>query len=268
MEIVRDYNHIRQLTVDIKSYNERFITNFFMGESRCNLLIKNELIYTVTFGRCAFILYKDHDFYHVYYWATGINDLSEGLQQLIKRYWNEIFVADIIGIDADIRQISGQFEQAGFSAYSKLFRMRRIKEIDSPYVQNSNIEYANSGQTEKIQVLLETYFDRYSEQIPLKEDILQWIEDKRVIVFLEDELIIGIVIFEIAGLTSYLRYWFTHPAYRDRKIGSAMLRRFFYECRHTRRQLFWVIASNENAIVRYKHYGFEQEQLFDIIMKK
>ena len=267
MELVQDYNQIRELTINIKSYKERFITNFFIGEYRCNLLIKNKLIYKIVFEKCAFILHKDYDFYHVYYQTTAENDLLKGLQQLMGKYQEETFVTDIIGTETDTQQIAELFSQAGFSIYSKLLRMSRTKGLDSPQVQHPDIEFASPDQARSVQNVLETYFDKYSEQIPLLEEIIQWIKDKGVLVLKENELIIGLVVFEIIGLTSYLRYWFTHPAYRDRKIGSTMLRRFFYECRHTKRQQFWVNASNENAIARYQHYGFEQERLFDIIMK-
>ena len=68
--------------------------------------------------------------------------------------------------------------------------------------------------------------------------------------------------------THYLRYWFTHPDFRDKKVGSRLLRRFFEEGRDTKRQLFWVIRSNENAIKRYRHYGFAEENMFDFVMSR
>ena len=58
-----------------------------------------------------------------------------------------------------------------------------------------------------------------------------------------------------------------HPDYRDKKVGSRLLRRFFEEGKDTKRQLFWVIRTNENAIKRYKHYGFNEENMFDFVMQ-
>ena len=66
--------------------------------------------------------------------------------------------------------------------------------------------------------------------------------------------------------TNYLRYWFTHPNYRDKKIGSKLLRHFFKIGEDTKRQIFWVIQSNENAIKRYRHYGFKEENMFDYVL--
>jgi GNAT superfamily N-acetyltransferase len=78
----------------------------------------------------------------------------------------------------------------------------------------------------------------------------------------------GLVVFEINGLTSHLRYWFVDPKMRDQKTGSALLRRFFHECRNTKRQILWVNTLNANAIERYAHYGFRAETMTDIIMKR
>jgi GNAT superfamily N-acetyltransferase len=117
--------------------------------------------------------------------------------------------------------------------------------------------------SKQIHSILEQYFDKYSEQLPLQTELDQWIINNNIFIVTEEKKIIGFVIFENIGVTAYLRYWFTHPDYRNRKIGSILLKRFFYECRASKRQLFWVISTNENAIMRYKHYGFAAEQLLD-----
>ena len=76
------------------------------------------------------------------------------------------------------------------------------------------------------------------------------------------------LIYELNATTLYLRYWFTHPDYRDTKVGSRLLRRFFEEGKDTKRQLFWVIRTNENAIVRYRPYGFAEENMFDYVFER
>ena len=87
-------------------------------------------------------------------------------------------------------------------------------------------------------------------------------------VYKEEGEIIGFVIFESSRSTHYLRYWFVHPKHRDKKIGSILLKTFFYEGRNTRRQLFWVITDNENAVKRYEHYGFKNEAMKDYVLTK
>ena len=44
------------------------------------------------------------------------------------------------------------------------------------------------------------------------------------------------------------------------------IKKYFSDSRGAKRQLFWVIKLNENAIKRYRHYGFKSENLFDVVL--
>ena len=270
MNKVASYKQIQEIIIKLRNYKEGFITNFYLSEAKCNLLIKKNCLFLQEYEKCLFVLFKEDDFYHLYYVAINNEQLDNALEILTRNYSKETFVTDIVGSDPFIAEFSKLFEFYGFEKYSKLFRMDRVK-IEKPAMETDpriEIEYAALAWASQIKNILDTYFDKYSEQIPLLEEIDQWIIDKRIIVVLGKDRIVGLVIFEINGLTSYLRYWFVAPEYRNKKMGSALLRRFFYECRKTKRELFWVIASNENAIARYEHYGFKSEFLFDQVLIK
>ena len=111
------------------------------------------------------------------------------------------------------------------------------------------------------------FFDEQTEQIPYYEELLNYVSQGHVLVCEEDGMMAGFLIYELNTTTLYLRYWFTHPDFRDKKVGSRLLRRFFDEGKDTKRQLFWVIRTNENAIMRYRHYGFTEENMYDYVMK-
>ena len=268
MNKITNYKYIQDIIIKQRAYREGLITNFYLNEERCNFLIKKNYLFLQEYEKCSFILFKEDDFYHLYYIAVSNERLDNALKILMKNYPEVKFVTDIVGSDAVITEFSKLFELYGFEKYSKLFRMSRIKKDESNMESDFRIEYATPVWANQIKNILNIYFDKYSEQIPLSEEIDQWIVDKRIIGILEKDSIIGFVIFEINGLTSHLRYWFVAPEYRDKKIGSALLKRFFYECRNTKRELFWVIESNENAITRYEHYGFRSEPLFDQVLIK
>ena len=268
MFLLDSYVWITHTASTIKVYGEGYITNFFIGEDRCNLLIRNKLLYAICYEKCVFILHQDHDFFHLYYICSNEKILSDFLKVLSNDYSDHIFVVDIVGIKSKVEITSLVFGQSGFNKYTLLHRMSRIKNIDETQNIDSKVEYATSEHADQIHSIFEGYFDKYSEQIPLLEEIAGFIDASNVLVITEQEKITGFVIFEITGMTSYLRYWFVLPEYRNEKIGSVLLRRFFHESRNTKRQIFWVLASNENAIVRYKHYGFEIETMFDQVMIK
>ncbi|GHU60933.1 hypothetical protein FACS1894121_1720 [Bacteroidia bacterium] len=194
--------------------------------------------------------------------------MDKALKGLLQQYSALDWVVDIVGVAAVVESFAVFFEQTGFRKYTVLYRMNRLKNLDEPQMLDKRVMYAHGEHVYQIHDLLECYFDKYSERIPLVEEIEKWVNKNNVLVITDQQNVIGFLIFEITGVTSYLRYWFTHPDGRDNKIGSALQRRFFHECRHTKRQLFWVINTNENAIMRYKHYGFEAEQLYCQVMIK
>jgi len=268
MDKVINYKQIIEVIITLRAYKKGFITNFYFNEDKCILLIKKNCLFLLKYEKCNFVLFKEDDFYHLYFFAVSSERLDSALKLLMENYSEITFVTDIIGSNTVVTEFTEFFEQYGFEKYSKLFRMSRVKTDEPDEESDFRIEYATPEWANQIKSLLNTYFDKYSEQIPFPEEINQWINDKRIIGILEKKRIIGFVIFEINGLTSYLRYWFVSPEYRDKKIGSALLRRFFYECRNTKRGLFWVIDSNENAIARYEHYGFKSELLFDQVLIK
>ena len=158
------------------------------------------------------------------------------------------------------------FVEQGFSVYEQLYRMNRIGTLEFKEIDTPNVCFAEDVDAQVVLDMLHSYFDPLSEQLPSYEEILYFISQKSVLVYKEAGKVYGFVIFELNGQTLYLRYWFVLPEYRDLKIGSRLFNEFMRAGHATKRQLFWVIASNENAIKRYRHYGFEVERLYDYVL--
>ncbi len=268
MDKIISFNQIQQAASSIKEQKEGFLTNFFMSKEKCNRLIKSQSIFEVTTEKSIFILSKDHDFYHLCYFSTNHKNLEDSLIKLTEIYPKTVFVCDLIGKQNQIKSYAELFIPCGFRYHKTLHRMSRILDIDKIQSFDTRIKFAQHNHAEELYKLIQEYFDKYSEQLPSLEEINEWIEAQRILISTEGEKISGFVVFEIQGMTSILRYWLVLPVYREQKIGSVLLKRFFYECRNSGRQLLWVLGDNENAIKRYRHYGFETEELYDYIMIK
>ena len=112
------------------------------------------------------------------------------------------------------------------------------------------------------------HFDKYTEQIPTEEELAIWIDDDSFLVYddgITNELG-GYIIYDHIGLTWYLRYWFVNPAFRNKGVGSSLMREAIRRCQGIKRQILWVIETNDNAIIRYEHYGFKKERMVDTVM--
>ena len=171
-------------------------------------------------------------------------------------------IIDVVGSYDTCDAINKLAEPIGYSNSCQLVRMSRLAPEYIGKVNNTlPIHFASDRETEEVHKLLHAYFSEEEEQIPYLDELLIYAHEKHIAVYSDHEKVVGFVIYEMNKLTLYLRYWFVHPNYRNKHVGSNLLNCFFYEGRNTRRQTLWVITTNENAIRKYLHYGFKEEPI-------
>lgn len=146
-----------------------------------------------------------------------------------------------------------------------LTRMTRSGSI--PHINDigKGIQYATTIDKEKIRKILLENFDPCCESIPSIDEIEDLILKDSVVLFCKNGNIMGLMICEKDKSTIHLRYWWVSPCMRNAGVGSSLLNEFFRMGEKTTRQILWVNVDNENAINRYKHFGFEQELMFDYV---
>lgn len=265
---INSVEKIQNLIKIVKEHKKGYLTNFFLDIMKMDLWINLDLLEFEEIGETVFFCRKNKGFYNLYFTTTSIDYFINDLAYFMSKHKDELYVTDIVGKYSNISGLKDVFSHRGFFQYTSLVRMSRI--INGPTVEVSNKAYLSFADKEKaidVHKLLQNYFDAYAEQLPLLEEINAWAEKNRIIVYSDDtKTLQGFLIYELTGQTSYLRYWFVHPDNREKKIGSTLLRKYFADSQGSKRQLFWVIESNFNAIKRYEHFGFKRETLFDIIM--
>lgn len=265
MNLVESIEQIRQLISEVRDKRKGFITNFYLDEFKHNVWILNEDLYFEWINETLFFVKQSEGFWNVFYNSTTIDALVTDVQQFQNQNSNETLMLDIVGRDAQCNSLVRQFQQIGFSEATSLVRMTKMSE-EVEYVEDSSISEATCDEVSVVFQWLNQYFDAKTEQIPYFSELEEYARRGRVLVCHEEGRLAGFLIFEINATTNYLRYWFTHPDFRDKKFGSRLLRRFFEEGKDTKRQLFWVICSNENAIKRYRHFGFKEDNMYDCVM--
>ena len=260
---------ISEVQYEIKAVKENtksFITNFYSEIDKIKNWIENGVLYKIRIESTVFFLKKDDKFSFLFYSSSSFQALSFSLSILNSKINNFFIIIDIIGKGPKTLSLVSLFKQHGFYLYTSLNRMSRFTDIIKHQKPIHKVTTANSSEIEVIFNLLHKNFDPLAEQLPTYNEISNWIKLNRIIIIKEKEEIAGFVIFDLIGVTSYLRYWFVNPNYRNRKIGSSLLNSFFIKSAETTRQLFWVIRTNQNAIKRYEHYGFREENLYDYIL--
>lgn len=266
MEKVKSIEQLQQLSAEIRSLRRGFVTNFYLDPVKHGLWIMKGDCYVERKGDTLFITKQLPTFWNVFYCSTTLEDFGNDLSDFMREHSDVIMMFDIVGREVQCQPMVELFRTKGCKEATSLVRMTRMT-TPMEYVTDGSIRRAEEKDIPVISQLLHIYFDEQTEQIPYDEELLDYSQQGHVFVCEEEGEMAGFLIYELNATTLYLRYWFTHPDYRDRKVGSRLLRRFFEEGKDTKRQLFWVIRTNENAIVRYRHYGFAEENMFDYVMQ-
>lgn len=265
MDRINSIEEIGEKISVIRNLRKGFVTNFYLDFFKHSIWIKKGDFYSFREGDTFFFIKKNTGFWNVFYNSTDLEELKCGLEHLSRENKDQILIFDIVGNEVQSNEISTILHEIGMTDYCSLVRMSRLTTPSEYEDSFSNIEFASINQAEEIYSLLLCHFDVKTEQIPYLEEIKEYAQQNHILIYRKENRIIGFVIFEKNKSTQYLRYWFVHPDFRDLKIGGSLLRRFFYEGKDTKRQLFWVIRSNDNAIKRYRHYGFAEENMYDLV---
>lgn len=249
-----------------KEFKKGFNTNCFVTTEQFNKLIKNGVLFEIYLGEVAFFLKKNVGFLNLYYYAASIDALAKALPKLLELTKDETVVVDLVTKDEFCKEKS-VFEENRFNVYTSLVRMSCVGNKSHGEGANSvKVRNAVSEDAVAVRELLTTYFDPRAEQLPDMDDLSVWIQQNNIILFEEQGKVVGFIIYDLNVTTLYLRYWFVHPDLRDLKIGSQLFKEFLARGKDTQRQLFWVIRSNENAIKRYLHYGFKEENMYNYVL--
>ena len=78
--------------------------------------------------------------------------------------------------------------------------------------------------------------------------------------------IMGLLFFEVDGLTSVLRYWLVGAGFRDQRVGARLIRSYFASCPAVKRFTLWVRSDNETALAKYRNYGYAADGLVDQVV--
>ncbi|HFK5567664.1 TPA: GNAT family N-acetyltransferase [Elizabethkingia anophelis] len=239
-------------------------TNFFMAENQFDQLLLENKIQLFKTEKACFLLADDDGFKRLYFIASAVEEIQSFFNNHLSEFDGDISI-ETAGNSGYLESIKDAFLQSGFYEYSSMVRMSKIRN-NVEEINFENIHLLTVDKKEEFQMLYKKYFDKFVERIPTVEEIDGFIQEEKAYYFSDNDEIQGFIVFEYHGITSHLRYWFVHPDYREKKIGSKLIQLFFNIGEKVKRELFWVIESNKNAIKRYKHFGFIEEDMHNLIL--
>jgi ribosomal protein S18 acetylase RimI-like enzyme len=244
-----------------------FCTNFFPAQGKLQGWIDHGELLGELGDRSAFFLRKDRDFWHLYFCAADVATLRQEITAL-PALKTERVAADLVGSEAVLGELLNVVESAGFRRYSRLVRLARPSQPAPPQSAAAGTEVLCADKTDGQAIinLLECSFDRYADQLPALYEIEAAIAARQILAVKCEGTLAALVFFETQGFTSTIRYWVVDQRFRSHRFGSAVMRHYFAVQAAVRRFVLWVTANNDNAVLKYRHYGYAPDGLIDHVL--
>lgn len=272
MEKVESIEQLKELIAYVRNMRQGFVTNFYLDEEKHAAWIRTGEFQYDKWEDTVFLLFDHYApdnakyFTNMFYISTSEDAMLARLKEYPEKYIYDLYVLDIVGRDTMCLPLVEKLKAMRGYNDATLVRMTRVGAV-SDQCSAVSCRYAEAKDIALIDELLHTHFDEQMEQLPLEEELEKMAERKHVLLSVREGKVAGMLLFDLNASTLYLRYWLVLPEYRNKGVGSELLRQFLWEGRETKRQILWVNVANENAIVRYEHYGFKKENMYDYIIR-
>lgn len=273
MDKVESIEQLKELISYVRNLRQGFVTNFYLDEEKHAAWIRTGEIQYDKWEDTVFLLFDHYSpdnakyFTNMFYISTSEDAMLARLKEYPEKYIYDLYVLDIVGRDNMCLPLVEKLKAMRGYNDATLVRMTRLNSEELIVKSEESIAYAKREYVGMIDELLHTHFDEQMEQLPLVEELEKMVERKHVLLSMREGKVAGMLLFDLNASTLYLRYWLVLPEYRNKGVGSELLRQFLWEGRETKRQILWVNEANENAIVRYEHYGFKKENMYDYIIR-
>jgi len=244
-----------------------FCTNFFPAQAKLQGWIDHGELLGDFRDRSAFFARKDRDFWHLYFCVPDLATLQREITALPTLRTQRVAV-DLVGSEESLGHLASVMESAGFRRQARLVRLVRASQPAQPQSSPDGTEvlWADKPDCQAIIDLIESSFDRYADQLPMPYEIDAAIAARHILTVKCDGTLAALLFFETQGLTSTVRYWVVAERFRSHRFGSALMRHYFAAQSAVRRFILWVTADNENAVLKYRHYGYSPDGLVDHVL--
>lgn len=265
MNKVESYEQIQTFVRDVRTLRKGFVTNFYWDPNKHPYWIADGSFEYDQYDGCVLMVHSQEKFTNLFYIASDFGIIAERLQTLQLK---TPVMTDLVCKGEGDKELKA-FKSMGFETYQSLYRMTHVGQLaGNDWVKDPRVKYGEEVDVTLVYEALQRDFDPLAEQLPSIKEIDDFKNRNQLLVIKDGQKLCGFLIFELSGQTWYLRYWYTSPDYRNQGVGSGLLKTSLIYGIDSKRQMFWVIADNTNAIVRYEHYGFTRENMNDYVMIK
>jgi len=253
LKLIDNYGVISNKINALKNKNRYFLSNNYLIFNQLELQIKSKQLYVYDLQNYSFILIDDSDnIFSLYYYLNHINDFEYTLQKQCK--------INVITKNIDYLPIFTKLIEHRFQAHSIFEKM--ILKIPSTYQPNKNIIFANNNHSDTLLTMYLKYFNIMTEYVPTKNKLQKSIDNKKIMIYIANEKIVGFLVYEIKETISILLHIAVDEEYRNQNIASNLMGQYFiYTNKKIKQYHLWVNSSNKTALNFYKKIGYNKTNI-------
>lgn len=258
LQKINSSEQFQELFRNAKREKGSILTNIYPGQTICQTAVEEgRLFFTVRDSELFFFEEKD-GFFNIFFAASRDADVISLLNDI---KWDVDISVPLV---TELVVRTGKDQGLG-SPTAVLKRMMHVGDLKRPGASASQAEgrdlavirMADESDIETVSEIFRNHFNPLTERIPVRKELSSLIENQSVILAMDADRCVGFIIYEKSGQGLHLRYWWIAENQRGKGIGSRLMDHFFEASEGTRRQFLWVFEDNDNAIKRYRHYGFD-----------
>jgi hypothetical protein len=236
----------------IKAHAHRSLaTNYFRQE-----MVGEQILVTAT-DQTILLANDEYDFFRLYFFTSDSTDLGQVLGQA--RYPGEV-VAGYLAKNPD-NNVAAAFERGGFLPIATYGRMETYQLPQQR--TNSALAFATPADADQLHEDLFRAFNKYTDHLPAKSRLLDYIKNEQVIVKRRSGQIIGAVCFQLHGLK--VNYNYIYNLSGD-PLDFLQLQNNFYGVmnqRGIRAGFLWINKTNSRLAALYQATGWKFDGLKD-----
>ena len=262
---VKDLNHYSALIKENNARHADRVTNcFLMPQEIAELTQKGLLSYRVcAAGRLFFLDCGVYD--RLYFFVSPQHPI--GSIDKDKPVVREFVQSQLRPADEKAELIKARWREAGFTHNTTTLRMRRREagmhnnaQALSP-VAGISVAQAGEAELDDVAAVWRASFDPLVNLLPSDAEQHAAMQAGELYCAIDDETgqVVGAAQFRFTKSTGYIWHIAVLPAFRNRHIGQALTRHYFYlaQLRQISNHLLWVVESNQGAIRFHQRNGYQ-----------
>jgi hypothetical protein len=229
----------------------RFFTNYFRQE------LVGPQILTAATARSVLLANDEHGFFRLYFFTSDLADLEQILRGVD-------FPGDVVAgylTRAADENVAAAFQQSGFNPIATYRRM--ITYRLPPQRPNPALEYAVAADVDELYKNLFQTFNKYTDHLPTKNRLQDYIANQWVIVNRQAGRIVGAVCFQLEGPRVNYNYIYNLSG---NGVDFLRLQNNFYGVmnqRGIRAGFLWINQINTRLPALYQSTGWHFDGLKD-----